>query len=320
MKRLLPFYILLFTILLSSCLSSVNKEKDKLDNMLKEFEQVETENKEDEELQNQIREIAAIAKGKVGVSATVLETGESVSFNADIQFPMQSVYKFPIAMAVLKQVDDGKLKLDQKVRIEKSDFVRAGQRSPIRDKNPNGVELSLSEILRFAVSESDGTASDVLMRVAGGAEPIQAYLNSLSINQMIVANTEKEIGQDWETQYRNWASPEESVALLRALHEKRDISEQSQKLLLKFMIESPTGLKRLKGLLPKDTVVAHKTGTSGTNEKGITAATNDIGIITMPNGKHLAVAVYVSDSPADESTREEVIAKIAKAVWDKWSK
>ncbi len=74
----------------------------------------------------------------------------------------------------------------------------------------------------------------------------------------------------------------------------------------------------MKGLLPEGTIVAHKTGTSGTR-KGITAATNDIGIITLPNKRHLAIAVFVSDSPADEATRERVIAKIARAAWDKWS-
>jgi beta-lactamase class A len=86
-------------------------------------------------------------------------------------------------------------------------------------------------------------------------------------------------------------------------------------LLLKYMIESAPGANRLKGLLPPGTIVAHKTGTSGTNQ-GITAATNDIGLITLPGGKHLAIAVFVSDSPADEATREGVIAKTAKAVWD----
>jgi beta-lactamase class A len=84
------------------------------------------------------------------------------------------------------------------------------------------------------------------------------------------------------------------------------------------MIESTPGAKRLKGLLPAGAVVAHKTGTSGA-QKGITAATNDIGIITLPNGKHLAIAVFVSDSPADEATREGVIAKVAQAVWDKFA-
>ena len=67
--------------------------------------------------------------------------------------------------------------------------------------------------------------------------------------------------------------------------------------------------------MPKTAVVAHKTGSSGSNN-GITAATNDIGIVTLPNGQHLAIAVYVSDSPTDLVTREKVIAQIAKAIWD----
>jgi beta-lactamase class A len=89
--------------------------------------------------------------------------------------------------------------------------------------------------------------------------------------------------------------------------------------LLYEMSIAVTGPNRIKGLLPKGTIVAHKTGTGGTND-GLTSATNDIGIIYLPNGKHLAVAVFVSDSPADDKTREGVIARIAKASWDRWSK
>jgi beta-lactamase class A len=273
----------------------------------------------DPNLQNQLAQIASIARGKVGVMAVVLETGEMASLNPHDHFPMQSVYKLPISMAVIKQVDAGKLTLDQKVAVPKSDFVRVGQHSPIRDKYPSGTELTLSELLRFAISESDGTASDVLMKLAGGAATVQAFLTELKITDMIVLNTEKELGVDWPTQYRNWSSPEAAVALLRALHERQGLTEASQALLLKLLTESTPGAKRLKGLLPAGTSVAHKTGTSGT-QKGITAATNDIGIITLPNGKHLAIAVFVSDSPADEKTREGVIAKLARAVWDKWGR
>ena len=277
-------------------------------------QQTKTADKQNDELRKQIKQIAAAAKGHVGVAAEVLETGESVSLNPHEHFPMQSVYKLPIGMAVLAQVDSGKLTLDQLVRVDKSDFVHPGQRSPIRDKNPKGVDLSLRELLRYAVSESDGTASDVLLKLVG-AGAVTRYLNELGINDIIVANSEKEIGQNWETQYRNWATPVASVQLLRSLHERRGISEASQQLLYKFMIETPTFPTRLKGLLPKTAVVAHKTGSSGSNNS-ITAATNDIGIVTLPNGQHLAIAVYVSDSPTDLVTREKVIAQIAKAVWD----
>lgn len=276
-------------------------------------------NESTEELRAQIEQITRAAQGRVGVAATVLETGESVALNEQEHFPMQSVYKFPIGMAVLNQVDEGKLKLEQLVRVEKSDFVRAGQHSPVRDRNPQGTELSVGELLRFAVSESDGTASDVLLRLVGGAKVVSDYLLAINVNDVVVANTEKEIGGDWETQYRNWASPEGAIVLLRALHEGRGLSKQSRALLLKLMTETPTGAKRLKGLLPAGTIVAHKTGTSGA-QNGVTAATNDIGIITLPNGRHIAIAVFVSDSKADETTREAVIAKVAQAAWNRWSK
>jgi beta-lactamase class A len=130
-----------------------------------------------------------------------------------------------------------------------------------------------------------------------------------------VVNSEKEIGRDRETQYRNCATPKGALALLVALQSQRKLSRESQALLLKLMAEAIPGAKRLKGELPAGTVVAHKTGTGGTRN-GITSATNDIGIITLPDGTHLAVAVFVSDSSADEATRESVIARIAKAACD----
>jgi beta-lactamase class A len=272
-----------------------------------------------DELYKQIEQISRIAQGRVGVTATLLETKESVSFNGDQRFPMQSVYKFPIGMAVLAQVDQGKLKLDQKVRVKKSDFVSKLQHSPIRDKNPQGVELSLAELLEYMVSQSDGTACDVLLRLVGGPQVVTKYLGELGIKDIVVANTEKEIGQDKAVQYRNYATPNAAVVLLRALHQGQGLSKSSQQLLLQLMTETPTGLQRIKGLLPDGTVVAHKTGTSRT-VGGVTAATNDVGLVTLPNGRHLAIAVFVSDSQADDATREQVIAKIARAAWDKWSK
>ena len=269
-----------------------------------------------DQIQRQISEIASKSKGQVGVSAVVLETGEDVaSLKAQNHFPMQSVYKLPISMAVMRQVDARKISLEQKVRVAKEDFIGRTAHSPIRDKYPKGTELTVNELLSFALSESDGTASDILMKLAGGSEAVQAYVSELGIKDWKIVDTEKAFVQDHSLQFRNWATPHAAVALLRALHERHGLSESSQTVLLKYMIESKPGAKRLKGLLPPGTIVAHKTGTSGT-EKGITAATNDIGIITLPSGKHLAIAVFVSNSPADEATREGVIAQIAKAVWD----
>jgi beta-lactamase class A len=271
-------------------------------------------------LQKQIEDTAALAKGRVGVAAVVLESNERlVSLNSQDHFPMQSVYKLPISMAVMKLVDAGKIALDQKVRIAKEDYIGRNAHSPIRDKYPKGTELSVTELLRFALSESDGSASDVLMKLAGGPGSVQAYLSDLGIEDLKVVDTEKSFVADHSLQFRNWATPDAAVELLRALHERRGLTEPSQGLLVKYLIDSTPGAKRLKALLPPGTIVAHKTGTSGT-EKGITAATNDIGVISLPNGNHLAIAVFVSDSAAGVVLREGVIAQICKAVWDSQTK
>lgn len=269
-----------------------------------------------ERLRQRIEQISRAAQGRVGMSATVLETGESVSLNGNQRFPMQSVYKFPIAMAVLAQVDQGKLKLDQKIRVETSDIV---QGSRILDENSQGMEFTLAELLKYMVSESDNTACDVLLRLVGEPKIVTQYLQGLGINNIVVANTEKELAQNPAVQYRNDATPDAAIVLLRAFHEGKGLSNSSQVLLRRLMTETTTGTKRIKGLLPEGTVVAHKTGTSAT-VNGVTAATNDVGLVTLPSGQHLAIAVFVSDSKASDAIREEVIAKATKATWDEWSK
>jgi beta-lactamase class A len=270
--------------------------------------------------ENQLRErivqIAGTAQGRVGITATVLETKRSVTLNGEQRFPMQSVYKFPIAMAVLAQVDQGKLKLEQKVRIESSDVVQV---SAVLSQNSQGKEFSLAELLKYMVSDSDNTSCDALLRLIGGPNVVTQYLQRLSLSDIIVANTEKELSQNKDVQYRNYSTPNAIIALLRAFHEGRGLSASSQVLLRRWMTETPTGLKRIKGILPKGTVVVHKTGTSSTVD-GVAGATNDVGLVTLPNGHHLAIAVFVSDSKADMETREAVIAEISRAIWDEWSK
>ncbi|QIY83243.1 hypothetical protein HER18_06735 [Chryseobacterium sp. NEB161] len=86
------------------------------------------------------------------------------------------------------------------------------------------------------------------------------------------------------------------------------------------MEETSTGAKRLKGNLPENTVVAHKTGTSGADKKGKTAATNDIGVISLPNSEHLVISVFVTDSFENDQTNEKIIADVAKASFDYYNK
>jgi len=276
--------------------------------------------KRDADLEKQFASIAKDAKGNVGAAAVVLETGEAALLNADEHYPMQSVYKLPISMTMMDQIRLDRHSLDEQIGITKEDMVRQGQASPLRDKNPNGGVFTIRELIRLALVESDGTASDVLLRVLGGPTTVQQYLSQIGVEDMKVVNSEKEMGTDWDVQYQNWATPVAAVDLLSYVAQQ-NAGEADQSggefLLISDMKNAVTGPNRLRGQLPKGTVVAHKTGTSGTRD-GITPATNDIGVIDLPNGNHLVIAVFVSDSPADEKTREGVIARIAKAAWDEW--
>src|SRR5437763_6412983 len=153
-------------------------------------------------LQNQFEKIAPAAKGRVGVAVQFLESGETADLHGDEHFPMHSVYKLPISMAVLQRVDRGELKLDQQVKVEPSDFVRTGMYSPVRDKYPDGTELTIADLLRYTICESDGSTSDVLMKLIGGPAKVMLFLAGIQVSGIQVVNYEKEIGRDGEPQYR----------------------------------------------------------------------------------------------------------------------
>ncbi|HTH51002.1 MAG TPA: class A beta-lactamase [Pyrinomonadaceae bacterium] len=272
----------------------------------------------DTALESQFAEIALQAGGRVGASAVLLETSDAAELNGDQQFPMQSVYKLPIAMAVLYADSHGQPLLTRKIAVTPRDFVRTGVRSPIRNLFPQGGEFSVRELLAQSISESDGTASDLLLGLAGGPQGVMAYLSRLGIADMTVADSEKDIFKDWETQYRNSATPHATVELLRSLQLGAGIAPETRQELMYLLKSSGPGRRRLKKLLPGEIEVAHKSGTGGQKD-GVSSATNDVGIITLPNGKHILIAVYVSDSMADGWLREKAIAEIAKAAYDRWS-
>lgn len=268
------------------------------------------------DLRSQLSTIIAPYKATIGIAIKCIETSDTLSVNNAHHYPMQSVYKFPQAMAVLHQVDEGKMSLDQKVHISKKD-LDAETWSPMYKKYPKGnIDLSLGELLEYAVSQSDNNACDILFRLLGGPAKANEYIHSIGFSKIQMVATEREMHQKWTAQYTNWAEPAEMTALLEAFYKGKYLSKSSNDFLMKLMVNSSNSPKRLKGLLPEATVVAHKTGSSGANDKGLIGATNDVGIITLPDGRHLAITVFVSDATEDFDTTESIIAQIAKAAYD----
>ena len=188
------------------------------------------------ELASDLARLAAPARGHVGAAARIVETGERVAVHGADRFPMQSVYKLAIDFAVFQRVDAGRMSLSEKIRIERSDLPPSGVVSPIRDAHPEGgFEMTLEELLRAAIVESDGTACDVLLRLMPPGE-VTAALRRLGVEGMVVATTEAAMTSGPRVQYRNWATPDATLDLLEALQAGRGISPGSRERLLRFAI------------------------------------------------------------------------------------
>jgi beta-lactamase class A len=263
--------------------------------------------------------LAQIIKGKnadVGVSVFFLGDRRSISVNGDQHYPMQSVYKFHLALAVLDQVDKGKMALHQKIFVKKSDLL-PNTWSPLREKYPNGnVALPLSEIIRITISESDNNGCDILFRLVGGPNKVHKYIAKLGIKDCAIAATEEEMHKDDKVQFTNWTTPKAANLLLEKFWNGQVLKKNTSAFLMKAMEETVSGPNKIKGLLPSETVVAHKTGYSGVNRDGLTAATNDIGIVRLSNGKRILISVFVSMSKETEKVNDLIIAELARAAWD----
>jgi beta-lactamase class A len=268
-----------------------------------------------EPLRQQIRSIAAEAHGKVSVACSLPGSSLNCDLDPTAHPPMQSVFKLPLVLTILHQVEQGKFSLDQPIHFLPEDLILPKPYSPLQDKYPNaGVDVPLRTLLQMTVSLSDNTAADILLRLADGTKVVNEYIASLGVTGFHLEDGERALHREVALQYRNWFEPQGAVQLLRRMSDHSPLTAEHTELLLEWMRPAvPT--KRLQGDLPKGTSVAHKSGTSDV-DNGVAHATNDIGLIAMPDGRQLAIAVFVTDSTADQATREKVIAEIGRAAYD----
>lgn len=264
-------------------------------------------------LRQQIRELATDAHGKVAMACSLPGSPLNCDLNPASRPPMQSVFKLPLALTILHQAEDGKLSLDQAILFRSSDLILPKPYSPLQDKYPQaGVDLPLRDLLEMTVSFSDNTAADILLRLAGGPKVVNDYVASLGVTGFHLQDDERALHREHGLQYRNWFEPRGAVELLRRISDHSPLNAEHTALLLKWMSRASG---RLDGDLPNGTKVAHKSGTSDV-DNGIAAATNDIGLITLPDGRQVAIAVFVTDSTVDDATRLKIIARIGRIVYD----
>ncbi len=293
--------------------------------------------------QHELEQLTAGFNGRVGVCAA--DDISEACVHGEQPFPMQSVMKLPVAIAVLDAVDRDQLRLDDPVVVRKEDLSVFVQ--PIAKLvGPNGFATTLDDLLKRAIIDSDNACADILMARVGGAAAVQAALNRLALVNVMVNRDEKHlqseiVGLEWRAEYldpatfdraiaavpaatresawrvylrdtRDTATPRGMAFLLQRLARGHILSAASTAHLLDVLRQTTTSPDRLKAGVPEGWAIGHKTGTSG-DWNGSTAATNDVGVITTPDGRVMSLVVFIADSRAPAVDRAALMAKIARA-------
>jgi len=268
-----------------------------------------------ENLRKEINRIISAKNATAGISIKNIENKDTLSINGHMSMPMMSVFKFHIALAVLDQVDRGKLKLYQKFLIKKEELL-PDTWSPIRDEFPDGnIHLTLNQLLRYMVTHSDNNGCDILLRMMGGPETVQKFINKQGVKDITIKLDEEQMGKAWENLYINVTTPEATTLLLEKFYKGKILKENTTDYLYRIMVQTSRGLTWMKAGLPSGTELAHRTGISGNNQDNLRAAMNDVGIFKLPNGQHIILSVYLKNITEERADTEKIIADIANAAY-----
>lgn len=235
-------------------------------------------------LEANLGSIADASPGNIGIAALDLRTGELVAVHGDEPFPMASTMKVAVAANYLAQVEFGRRSLDERI----------GGRTA-------------SELMAAMIIRSDNHATDLLLKNLGGPARLQEWLEQRNIAGLRV---DRNIAQLLAAKRDLWdvrdsSTPKAMVELLRRLDNGTLLRPWSRSYLLNLMAQCRTGKNRMRAMLPAGTRVEHKTGT-------LSGYTSDVGFITLPDGRRLAVAFFARAS----NDRPRTIAMAARAVYD----
>lgn len=262
-------------------------------------------------------EIESIVKDKdAHIGAAIIIDGiDTISINGNRLFPMLSVYKFPIAVALSEYNRRSADLIKDSLLITKKD-LKENTYSPMREKysNLDSINIPLREILAYSIQESDNNASDILLKMLPSVQYVTKYLKSIGIEGINIVSSEAEMHDDNSLAYSNNATPLAMAKLL--FHFDRDYSDSFSLIIKDLMVTCTTGKNRLvKPLNSKDIIIGHKTGTGFTLLDGRLMAINDIGYIHLPNGHKYSIAVFIENSGYDMSETESIIAAISEVVY-----
>ncbi len=263
--------------------------------------------------EQRIAELADGSQGRIGVAALDLTTGEQIMVLGDQLFPMASTSKIAVAATYLEMVEQGRYSLTSEfpllIRVRSPKF--SSPAAPVREGN----YMPAIDLMEIMITRSSNPATDALLAAVGGPPAVNAWMRRQGINDFSIdRDIATLVRDDGEFDPANWidprdaATPRAMVRLLQGLYRGDFLSDQSRQILLSSMSRTTTGRRRIVANMPSDARVSHKTGS-------LNNTSSDIGIIEAPDGRAIAVAIYVTGQ-GSRLSRERRIASIARALYD----
>ncbi len=263
--------------------------------------------------EQRIAELADGDQGRIGVAAVDLATGEQIMVLGDQLFPMASTSKIAVAATYLEMVEQGHYSLTSEfpllIRVRSPKF--SSPAAPVRE----GEYMPAIDLIEIMITRSSNPATDALLAAVGGPSAVNDWIRRQGINDFSIdRDIATLVRDDGEYDPANWidprdaATPRAMVRLLQGLYRGDFLSDQSRQILLGSMSRTTTGRRRIVANMPSEARVSHKTGS-------LNNTSSDIGIIESPDGRAIAVAIYVTGQ-GSRLARERRIASIARALYD----
>ncbi len=267
----------------------------------------------DNDFEQRIARIADGSKGRIGVAAIDLSTGEEISVLGDQLFPMASTSKIAVAATYMEMVEQGKYSLTSEfpllIPIRSRKF--SSPAAPVR----KGEYMSAIDLIEIMITRSSNPATDSLLAAVGGTDKVNDWMRRQGIEEFSIdrdiATLVRDDGEFDPVSYidkRDAATPKAMLELLVGLYQGKFLEPESRRVILDAMSRTRTGKRRIKGRMPEFVQVSHKTGS-------LNNTSSDVGFIQSPDGRTIAVAIYVTGQ-GTRRNREARIAEIARALYD----
>ena len=264
------------------------------------------------------RDIHALMRDKKALAGVALltEDGLCAGVHMEAPFPLLSVIKFPLAVAVLEKAQQDGMPLTARIPV-RAEQLHTGTHSPLRDEyGRRDVKLTLKELLRATVTFSDNNGCDILMEYVGGPAAVEACARRLGADSVFIGHNEDWMHLNIYNQYANWSTPRSMARMLLGFFNSPDIPQEHKDFMAGIMAGTPALPGKILEGLPQGMTAGHKTGSSDRNADGMKTADNDAGLVILPDGRKYYIAAFVMDSYETDEDNANIIARISRMVYD----